>query len=57
MKLAGCKSALNPKVVYSTNHSKAVVPVLLFVVLWFILEAICFMSYLVLFYTCVFQSS
>ena len=29
MKLASCKSALNPTVVYSTDHSKAVVPVLL----------------------------
>ena len=28
MKLAGCKNALNPPVVYSTNRSKAVVPVL-----------------------------
>ena len=35
-----CKSALNPPVVYSTDHSKAVVPVLvlLFVTLWFILR-------------------
>ena len=39
MKLASCKSALNPPVVYSTDRSKAVVPVLvlLFVALWFIL--------------------
>ena len=39
VKLAGCKSALNPRVVYSTDHSKAVVPVLilLFVALWIIL--------------------
>ena len=38
MKLATCKSALNPPVVYSTDRSKAVVPllVLLFVALWFI---------------------
>ena len=28
VKLASCKSALNPQVVYSTDHSKAVVPVL-----------------------------
>ena len=28
MKLASCKSALNPPVVYSTDHSKAVVLVL-----------------------------
>ena len=35
-----CKSALNPPVVYSTNRSKAVVPVLvlLLVALWFILR-------------------
>ena len=38
VKLASCKSALNPTVVYSTDRSKAVVPilVLLFVALWFI---------------------
>ena len=40
MKLASCKSALNPPVVYSTDRSKAVVPVLvlLFVALWVILR-------------------
>ena len=40
VKLASCKSALNLPVVYSTDRSKAVVPVLvlLFVVLWFILR-------------------
>ena len=40
MKLTSCKSALNPPVVYSTDRSKAVVPVLvlLFVALWFILQ-------------------
>ena len=40
VKLASCKSALNPQVVYCTNRSKAVVPVLvlLFVALWFILR-------------------
>ena len=39
MKLASCKSALNSPVVYSTDHSKAMVSVLvlLFVALWFIL--------------------
>ena len=39
MKLAGRESALNIPVVYSTDRSKAVVPVfvLLFVALWFIL--------------------
>ena len=38
--LASCKSVLNPPVVYSTDRSKAVVPVLvlLFVALWFILR-------------------
>ena len=38
VKLASCKSALNPPVVCSTDRSKAVVPVLLFVSLWFILR-------------------
>ena len=40
VKLASCKSALNPTVVYCTDRSKAVVPVLvlLFVALWFILR-------------------
>ena len=40
VKLASCKNALNLTVVYSTDCSKAVVPllVLLFVALWFILR-------------------
>ena len=40
MKLVSCKGALNAPVVYSTDRSKAVVPmlVLLFVALWFILR-------------------
>ena len=40
MKLVGCESALNPTVVYSTERSKVVVPVLvlLFLALWFILR-------------------
>ena len=40
MKLASCKSALNHPVIYSTDRSKAVVPVLvlLFVALWFVLR-------------------
>ena len=44
MKLASCKSALNPTVVYSTDRSKAVilVLVLLFVALWFILRGALF---------------
>ena len=55
VKLASCKSALNTTVVYSTDRSKAVVPVLvlLFVALWFIL--LCFLSYIVLFCSCVFS--
>ena len=41
VKLASCKSALKPQMVYSTDRSKAVVPVLvlLFVALWFILRS------------------
>ena len=40
VKLASCKSALNPPVIYSTDRSMAVVPVsvLLFLALWFILR-------------------
>ena len=40
VKLASCKRALNPPVVYSADRSKAEVPVivLLFVALWFILR-------------------
>ena len=38
VKLSSCKSALTPPVVYSTDRFKAVVPVLLFVALWFILR-------------------
>ena len=57
VKLASCESALNPSVVYSTDRSKAVVPVLVFSLLLcgLFYEAICFMSYLVLFCSCVFQ--
>ena len=62
MKLASCKSALTPPppppVVYSTDRSKVVVPVLalLFLLLCGLFyEAICFMSYLVLFCSCVFS--
>ena len=56
LKLVGCKSALNPTVVYSSDRSKALVPVLvlLFVALWFILRGDLFC--LVLFCFCVFQS-
>ena len=40
VKLPSCKSTLNTPVVYSTDGSKAVVPVLLllFVALWFMLR-------------------
>ena len=40
MKLIGCKKVLKPPVIYSTDRSEAVVPVLvlLFVALWFILR-------------------
>ena len=40
VKLASCKSALKPPVVYSTDSSKAVIPVLilLFIAMWFILR-------------------
>ena len=40
VKLASCKSGLNPPVVYSTDPSKALLPmlVLLFVAWWFILR-------------------
>ena len=40
VKLASCKSALNPPVVYSIDRAKAVVLVLvlLFVAVWFILQ-------------------
>ena len=52
-KLASCKSALNPTVVYSADRSKAIVPVLvlLFVALWFILRGDLFyiLPYVILF--------
>ena len=63
VKLASCKSALTTPtptpVVYSTDRSKAVVPVLvlLFVALWFcglFYKAICCMSFHVSFCSCVF---
>ena len=40
MKLASCKNALKPPLVYSTDRSKAevLVLVLLFLALWFILR-------------------
>ena len=56
MKLASCKGDLNPPVVYSTDRSKAVVPVLvlLFIACGLFYKAICLMSYLVSFCSCVF---
>ena len=58
VKLASCKSALtsahtDTRMVYSTDCSTAVVPVLLCGLFY---EAVCFMSYLVSFCSCVFQS-
>ena len=53
VKLAGCKSPLNPTEVYSADRSKAAVPVLvlLFVALWFILRGDLFyvLPYVILF--------
>ena len=58
LELAGRKSALNHMVVYSTGRSKAAVPVLVlpFVALWLFYEAICCMSCLMLFCSCILQS-
>ena len=58
VKLASCKSALNPPVVCSTDRSKAMVPVLvlLFLLCGLFYEAICCMSFRVSFCSCVFQS-
>ena len=58
VKLASCKSALNPSVVCSTDRSKATIPVLvlLFVACGLFYEAICCMSFHVSFCSCVFQS-
>ena len=52
-----CKSALNPPVVYSTERSKALAPVLVFLLVFcgLLYEAICFKSYLVLFCSCIFN--
>ena len=56
VKLTSCKSALNPPVVYSTDRSKAVVPVLVFSLLLcgLFYEAIYCMSFHVSFCSCVF---
>ena len=58
VKLASCKSALNSPVVYITDRSKAVVPVLVLhlVLCCLFCEANFCMSYLVPFCSCVFQS-
>ena len=54
-KLAGHKSALTSPVVYSTDRSKAVVPVLIIHLLCGLFyEAICLKSCFVLFYSCFF---
>ena len=53
MKLAGRKSALNPQVVYSTDRSKAVVPVLLFAALWYLLRGdLFYVLHCVILYLC-----
>ena len=59
VKLANCKSALKPPVVYSTDRSKAAVPVLvlLFVACGLFYEAIYCMSFHVSFCSCVFSPS
>ena len=58
MKLASCKSALNPMMVYCTDRSKTVVPqlILLFVALWFILRGDLFYALPCVIFSCVFQS-
>ena len=58
MKLASCKSALNPTVACSTDRSKAVdlVLVLLFVALWFILRGDLLYVFLVCHFVLVFFS-
>ena len=58
VKLTSCKSALNPTVVYSTDRSKAVVPllVLFFVALTFILRGDLFYVLPCVIFSCVFQS-
>ena len=57
VKLASCKSALNPLVIYSSDHSKAVVQVLVSLLLCGLFyKAICFKSCLVLCCSCIFQS-
>ena len=56
VKLASCKSALNPPVVYSTDRSKAVVSVLvlLFGALWFILRGDLLFGLPIAIFSCIF---
>ena len=56
--VASCKSALNSPVVYSTDRSKAVAPVLVLpsVALWFILRGDLFYVLPCVICSCVFQS-
>ena len=58
VKLASCKSTLNPPVVYSTDRSKAVLPVLvlLFVALCFILRGDLFLCLTLCYFVLVFFS-
>ena len=57
MKFAGRKNALNLPVVYSTDRSKAVIPVLvlLFVALWFILRSDLFLCLALFYFALVFS--
>ena len=52
MKLASCKSALNPPVVYSTDRSKAVVPVLVLLFVALVYSTSLFVVCLTLCYVC-----
>ena len=59
VKLASCKSALNPSVIYSTDRSKAVVAMLflLFVAMWFILRGdLFYVLHCVILFLCFFFS-
>ena len=55
VKLSSCKSAFIPRWVYSTDRSKAVIPVLvlLFIALWFILRGdLCYVLPCVILFLC-----
>ena len=58
VKLAGHKSALNPPLVYSTDHSKAMTPVLVLLFVDIVVYSMrrFVLSCLVLFCSCIFQS-